>query len=206
MAWLLIATGFVGALVLRFWWNQFSHFLRTPSSVEVSFSPKGDSLDVVVRELMGARKEVLVQANSIPAEPVINALVEAKKRGVEVVVLLDRITEQQLQSSLRNFMDLGLAPLIDASHATAHNRIMIIDRKTIITGSHDFTTAAESENAENLLVIKGHPDLVHAYYKNFESHKTHCRPPQVKPTAGPASATAVPSPFSVPPTTHKKAG
>ena len=44
---------------------------------------------------------------------------------------------------------------IDAKHAIAHNKIMIIDQATIITGSFNNTKAAEEKNAENLLVIKG---------------------------------------------------
>ena len=43
--------------------------------------------------------------------------------------------------------------LIDATHATAHNKVMIVDEQTIITGSFNFTQAAEVRNAENLLIV-----------------------------------------------------
>ena len=48
----------------------------------------------------------------------------------------------------------GIPTFIDAKHAIAHNKIMIIDRETVITGSFNFTKAAEEKNAENLLIIK----------------------------------------------------
>ena len=67
--------------------------------------------------------------------------------------------------------------MIDARHAIAHNKIMIIDRRTIITGSFNFTRQAEHENAENLLVIKGRPDLAHAYVQNFLQHQAHSQKP-----------------------------
>ena len=58
-------------------------------------------------------------------------------------------------------------------HAIAHNKIMIIDQTVIITGSFNFTKAAEKNNAENLLVIKGNPDLVKKYLANFKEHLGH---------------------------------
>jgi len=50
---------------------------------------------------------------------------------------------------------------------------MIIDRQTLITGSFNFTRAAEDKNAENLLVLKGNRPLVDRYIRNFEEHRGH---------------------------------
>ena len=71
-------------------------------------------------------------------------------------------------------MEQGLAPLIDPTHAIAHNKVMIIDGRTLVTGSFNFTHQAEIENAENLLILKGYTDLVIAYRKDFANHKSHC--------------------------------
>jgi phosphatidylserine/phosphatidylglycerophosphate/cardiolipin synthase-like enzyme len=62
---------------------------------------------------------------------------------------------------------------------------MIIDRRFVATGSFNFTHQAENENAENLLLIRGHPDLVKAYRENFQAHKSHSKPAQ-KAQAAPA--------------------
>jgi phosphatidylserine/phosphatidylglycerophosphate/cardiolipin synthase-like enzyme len=50
---------------------------------------------------------------------------------------------------------------------------MIIDRNTLITGSFNFTKAAEEKNAENLLILKGNKPLADRYIENFEVHKGH---------------------------------
>jgi phosphatidylserine/phosphatidylglycerophosphate/cardiolipin synthase-like enzyme len=42
---------------------------------------------------------------------------------------------------------------IDDKHAIAHDKIIIIDREIVITGSCNFTKAAEEKNAENVLII-----------------------------------------------------
>ena len=80
------------------------------------------------------------------------------------------------------------APVIDDHHAIAHNKVMVLDGRTLITGSFNFTHQAEADNAENLLVIKGHSDLISVYRKDFQTHKSHARPPESK--AAPATHTA----------------
>lgn len=180
MTWLLLATGFTGALTLVFYARRIYFWFVTPPSIEVFYSPKGGCTDAVVRELQRARREVLMQAYSFTSKPIADALVAAKKRGVHVEILLDRSNEQETYNEIGPLMEQGVAPLIDAQHAIAHNKIMIIDRGTIITGSFNFTHQAEAENAENLLVIKGHGTLVKAYMGSFGVHKAHSQAPGTK--------------------------
>jgi phosphatidylserine/phosphatidylglycerophosphate/cardiolipin synthase-like enzyme len=124
-----------------------------------------------------------VQAYSFTSEALSRALLDAKKRGVHVDVLLDRSNEQERHSDLHVFLENGLPPLIDGNHAIAHNKVIIIDQKTVVTGSYNFTNQAEHENAENLLILKGHPELVRAYRQSFLAHKAHCKPAQAKAPA-----------------------
>jgi len=63
---------------------------------------------------------------------------------------------------------------IDGSHAIAHNKIMIIDKIKIITGSFNFTKAAEEMNAENLLIISS-KELANLYLDNWQQHKGHSK-------------------------------
>lgn len=53
---------------------------------------------------------------------------------------------------------------------------MLIDGETVVTGSFNFSKAAEEDNAENLLVIGGRPELFRAYQQNFEEHLAHSEP------------------------------
>ena len=58
------------------------------------------------------------------------------------------------------------------AHAIAHNKVMVVDGATVVTGSFNFTKAAEERNAENLLVIKD-KGLARLYMENWELHKGH---------------------------------
>ena len=60
-------------------------------------------------------------------------------------------------------------------HQIAHNKIMIIDGAVVITGSFNFTKAAEAENAENLLVIQD-GELAKKCSKNWQEHLKHLAP------------------------------
>jgi phosphatidylserine/phosphatidylglycerophosphate/cardiolipin synthase-like enzyme len=184
MTWLLLATGFMGALTLVFLARRVHSWFHTPLSVAAYYSPKGGCTDAVVAEIQRAHKEILVQAYSFTSKAIAQALIEAKGRGVHVEILLDRSNEQETYTELGHLLEQGMHPHIDAQHAIAHNKIMIIDARTLITGSFNFTHQAEVENAENLLVIKGHRELLHFYLDNFAAHKAHCQAPAAKSSAG----------------------
>jgi phosphatidylserine/phosphatidylglycerophosphate/cardiolipin synthase-like enzyme len=173
MEWLLIATGFTGALTFVHYLRRLQRWWSPPPGIGVHFSPKGGCTDTVVQELKNARQEILVQAYSFTSDPITFGLIEASKRGVHVEILLDRSNDQDAHSDMHIFLEHGMAPLIDAKHAIAHNKVMIIDRKVVVTGSFNFTNQAEHENAENLVVIRGMPELVNAYRDNFRVHKEH---------------------------------
>src|SRR5207248_5930952 len=120
----------------------------TPFSVAAYHSPKGGCTNAIVYEIQRARREVLVQAYSFTSKPIAEALIAAKGRGVDVEILLDRSNEQEAYTELGHLVQQGLTPQIDAHHAIAHNKIMLIGRKTLVTGSFNFRHQAEVENAE----------------------------------------------------------
>jgi phosphatidylserine/phosphatidylglycerophosphate/cardiolipin synthase-like enzyme len=198
--WIFIGTGFSGALTLHFLYRLLYRSFATPPSIESHFSPKGGVTDVVVKELGHARREILVLAYSFTSQPISKALVDAKMRGVHVEIVLDHSNEQEPYSDLHFFLEQKMTPVIDAHHAIAHNKVMIIDGRTLLTGSFNFTNQAENENAENLLVIKGQPELIKAYRADFHVHKEHARAaePKVAPAVS-AESRGAPQHPKVPP-------
>jgi phosphatidylserine/phosphatidylglycerophosphate/cardiolipin synthase-like enzyme len=189
MDWLLIATGFTGALTLIYLLRTAYHALHAPPSVQAHFSPKGGCTDAIVHEIKHARHEILVLAYSFTSRAIAQALVDAKLRGVHVDIVLDHSNEHEVYSDMHFFLEQGLVPVIDPHHAIAHNKVMVLDNRTLLTGSFNFTQHAETDNAENLLVIKGHPELVRAYKDNFAAHKAHARAAEIKVTPATSSTT-----------------
>jgi phosphatidylserine/phosphatidylglycerophosphate/cardiolipin synthase-like enzyme len=144
----------------------------SPLNWEVYFSPNGGCTDAIIRELDRAKNTVLVQAYTFTSPPIAEAVLNAHKRGVKVDVILDKSQRTDQYSSATFFYNSGIPVKIDAVHVIAHNKIMIIDGETVITGSFNFTKAAEGNNAENLLVIRD-KKLAERYTKNWQEHERH---------------------------------
>jgi phosphatidylserine/phosphatidylglycerophosphate/cardiolipin synthase-like enzyme len=143
-----------------------------PVGVQVFFSPRGGATEAVVSALEQATNTVLVQAYSFTSAPIAQALVQAHRRGLHVQVILDRSQRTERYSEADFLKNSGVPALIDAEHAIAHNKIMIIDDYLVITGSFNFTKAAEENNAENLLLIND-PVLAKEYARNWRAHARH---------------------------------
>ncbi len=142
---------------------------------QVAFSPRGGATELVVKTLSQAQKTIFVQAYSFTSAPIAQALVDAKKRGVQVDVILDKSQRTEHYSEADFIAHAGIPVSIDAAHAIAHNKVMVIDGEVVITGSFNFTKAAEEHNAENLLVIQDKV-LAQKYEENWKQHKSHSQP------------------------------
>jgi phosphatidylserine/phosphatidylglycerophosphate/cardiolipin synthase-like enzyme len=139
---------------------------------EVYFSPNGECTDAIIREINKAQNAILVQAYSFTSAPIAKALLNAHRRGIRVEVILDKSQRTQKYSSATFLFNAGIPTKIDAQHTIAHNKVMIIDGETVITGSFNFTKAAEKSNAENLLIIHD-KELASLYTKNWQEHDKH---------------------------------
>jgi phosphatidylserine/phosphatidylglycerophosphate/cardiolipin synthase-like enzyme len=147
--------------------------IATLPAIEVYFSPHGGCTDAVVREIESARSTILVQAYSFTSSPIAKALVDARKRGVRVQAILDKSELKEGSYSEADFLaHVGVPTLIDAEHAIAHNKVIILDGQVVLTGSFNFTRQAETSNAENLLVIRS-PALARQYTANWQLHAEH---------------------------------
>ena len=146
-----------------------------PQGIQVFFSPHGGATEAAVKALAQATNSVLAQAYSFTSVPLAEALLAAKRRGVSVQVILDRSQGTEKYSEADFLIHNEIPTLIDAKHAIAHNKIIIIDDFVVLTGSFNFTRAAEEKNAENLLIIND-PVLAKSYLENWHFHEQHSEP------------------------------
>jgi len=149
--------------------------ITTTTSWQVFFSPHGGCTEAVIANLASAKKTVLVQAYSFTSAPIAKALIDAKKHGVIVQAILDKSQQTEKYSAATFLCNAGIPTYIDPAHAIAHNKIMVIDDSTVITGSFNFTKAAENNNAENLLILTS-SELAARYTENWRHHLSHSVP------------------------------
>ncbi|MGC1454562.1 MAG: phospholipase D family protein [Nitrospirota bacterium] len=146
------------------------HFIN--ADAQVYFSPHGGCTDAIVKELDKSKSEILVQAYSFTSKEIAKALIDAHKRGIQTQIILDKSNRSGKYSAGDFTAHMGIPTYIDSRHAIAHNKIIIIDRATVITGSFNFTNAAANNNAENLLIIRS-KELAKEYIDNWNEHKKH---------------------------------
>jgi len=147
----------------------------TACGTTVCFTPGGNCTELLVNAIAGAKTSILVQAYSFTSAPIAKALLDAHKRGVRVQVILDKSQRTEKYSSADFLANQGVPTTIDSNHAISHNKVMILDGDTVITGSFNFTKAAQEKNAENLLIIRD-TALAAQYTANWQAHAQHSQP------------------------------
>ena len=138
----------------------------------VAFTPPSGGGQVIVKAIDDSREEVLVQAYGFTHNAIAQALIRAHQRGVEVRVLLDRKSQSSNRYVMEVLSDAQIELRQDGKHAIAHNKVMVIDRAIVITGSFNFTNSASTRNAENFLVLKS-ADLAEKYSQQWQHHWAH---------------------------------
>lgn len=145
-------------------------------TITTAFSPDGQCQNIIVDAINQAQKQILVQAYSFSNKYILKALVEAKQRGIDVRVILDKSNETQKYSGATYVANAGIPTFIDYKPAIAHNKVMIIDHAKVVTGSFNFSAAAQTKNAENVAIIGNAPQLADFYIKDWNWRLSESRP------------------------------
>lgn len=156
------------------------------------FTPEEDCAAVVANEIATAQREVLVEASSFTAPAIAEALVKAKQRGVDVRAVLetrkvylcsrrglsqadDNPQRTEASSGADLLLNNGIPVLVDTAHPVSHNKAIIIDGKTVITGSYSYTKAGQEKNAGNVIVFTD-PAFAAKFVTNWRQHAEHTEP------------------------------
>lgn len=126
----------------------------------------------IISEIAQAKESIHVQIFKFNSKPIALALIEAKKRGLDVAVIIDGKEARNARNRAKMLSESGISTLVDAKHSTMHNKVMIIDRDRVITGSFNYTKKADRKNAENILVLCG-SKLRDRYLENWNRHQEH---------------------------------
>ncbi len=138
----------------------------------VWFSPQGGALDAVITAVENAQETIDLAAFHFSNKRLAKALIQAKDRGIRVRAVLDKENREKANSKAELVSDAGIPVRIDTQHRTAHNKVILIDRKTVVTGSLNFDGHADRENAENTLILTS-GQLTELYRRDFEKHWRH---------------------------------
>ena len=163
-------------LMLSFFGMVQANSFNPNANYQTCFTPQKKAFwttsctDLIVQSIQEAKTQILVQAYSFTSAAILKALVVAKNRGVDVEVILDKSQVSSHYTSARYLANQGVPVWIDNKVAIAHNKVMIIDKTTVIEGSFNFTNAAQNQNAENVNIISD-VGFAEAYFQNWEKRQ-----------------------------------
>ncbi len=173
-----------------------------PPEPTVCFAPPlpggCDPEATVLHAIASARRTLRVQIYTFTSRPVLAALLAAERRGVAVRVIVDAGQFRDDRNDTRAVQRLataGIKVLVDTVPGLMHDKIMIVDEATVLTGSFNYTWSAEHRNAENLIALRD-PAVVAAYLRDWHAHRAAARPlvataaPVPVPVRAPARAMA----------------
>lgn len=152
------------------------------ASVEVAFSPDGGAESLVLKFIGSAKASIRLAAYAFTSPSVVRALLEAKRRGVDVAVVVDH--KNNLQESRTNASREALNLMVNAGIPTRtvsvypihHDKYIVVDGRHVETGSFNFTAAAAKRNSENALVVWNDPTLAARYIEHWQSRWAQGQP------------------------------
>ena len=148
------------------------------AKLRVLFTPGDNIAAVIIQAIRGAKQTIRVHVFSFTNKAIARALQDASQRRIEVTLLADREQfERGAGFLLRDLKQAGVNVMLDSEHASAHNKVMLIDAEganpIVITGSFNFTQAAQKYNAENVVLIYDERSVAKAYQENWQRHWQH---------------------------------
>ena len=150
------------------------------AEIEVYFSPNGGAAHAAAAEITAAKTSIQIEAYSISEEEITAALLAAHAKGIPIQLVVDPGQQAPNYSTADKLKKAGIRTVTDRKHQLFHNKVIIVDETTVITGSMNFTHSGNAKNAENMLIIRD-PTIAAKYSADFRIHYDHSDPYIAKP-------------------------
>ena len=155
----------------------------TSQNPEIYFThPVASNVSGRIVEMINEAKElILVNAYAITDPEIANALLRAQTlRSVPVILILEGRPAIRSYRTPTFFIENSIITLFSQDEGFNNNSYIIIDKKTVITGSYQYTQSSATKNAENLVIFKDNTAVAAKYYLNFITHLSLCEVPEMQ--------------------------
>lgn len=132
-----------------------------------AFAPDDEITATIVERINGAQQRVEMMAFAFTSDPVAEALIAARDRGLAVRGVMESRNARGTGSDFAMVREAGVDLHADGNCYIMHHKVIVIDGRTVITGSFNFTRSAQQQNDENVLIIDD-ASLAARYLEEFE--------------------------------------
>ncbi|KQR76980.1 hypothetical protein ASG35_11905 [Burkholderia sp. Leaf177] len=143
--------------------------------LDSGFSPEGSAEQWVYRAIGSAQHSIRLAAYSFTSREVVRRLINAKRRGVDVAVVVDERSNVEYDRSGRTHAALnalvaaGIPTRALAAYRVVHDKDFVVDGETVETDSCNFNDSAARCNSENAVVIWNCPATAKAFLDHWQS-------------------------------------
>ncbi|MXN73524.1 phospholipase D family protein [Burkholderia sp. 4701] len=148
-----------------------THEAPATQVVESAFSPDAGAEALVLKAIGAARSSIRVAAYSFTSPAVTRALLAAKRRGVNIAIVVDDKGNRakSSQQALNLMINAGIPTRTIDTYAIHHDKYLVIDAEHVETGSFNYSASAATRNSENVLVVWNNPQLATRYLAHWQS-------------------------------------
>ena len=138
-----------------------------PALLECYFFPNQNNERKVVDMFRTCKKTLDLAIFTLTKDSISNAIEEAHKRGVKVRLIADDSCSLMLGSDVRKLAAMGVPTKTDKAKYYMHNKVAIIDKSVLVTGSYNWSRQATNYNQENILFFEN-KDLCEKYTEEYD--------------------------------------
>jgi phosphatidylserine/phosphatidylglycerophosphate/cardiolipin synthase-like enzyme len=135
--------------------------------VEAGFFPEQGGEALLLKAINASRRSIDLAAYSLASARVAKALLDAKRRGVDVRIVVDEKGVKSGIAALNLVANAGIPTRTISRSVMRDDSYMVIDGRTVQTGSFDYSGAAARAGSANVIVIWNNPDLASAYLRHW---------------------------------------
>jgi phosphatidylserine/phosphatidylglycerophosphate/cardiolipin synthase-like enzyme len=145
--------------------NQWAILDGTP--IQVLFSAEDKAVGNLIALVNDAKSSIRFLAFSFTDYPLAQAMIDRAKAGVDLKGVYETFGSNSIGSELKTFLCAGMPVRQDGNGSFLHHKLIIIDNTIVATGSLNYSSSADDENDENVMIIDN-PEIAALYLQEFD--------------------------------------
>jgi len=151
---------------LSLWNNEENKGIFKKEEIEIYFSPENNVEKKIIEEIKKAKSYIYFACFFLTSENIAKALIKQKIKGIEEKGIFENYNISR-NSSFYILNDFGINVRKSNMAGFLHDKLFVIDGKTVITGSYNPTVSAK-KNHETVIILR-EEKIAEIYKKNWKN-------------------------------------
>jgi phosphatidylserine/phosphatidylglycerophosphate/cardiolipin synthase-like enzyme len=155
-------------LVMK-WMKDVNSLLQSAAAQQsrAFFSPGDDCRNAIVQQMNFSLRELKICVFTISDDAITRAILNAHRKGVAIRIITDNDKSFDHGSDIAQLARQGIPVKMDVTKNHMHHKFLVSDKKSLITGSYNWTLSAARYNHENILLTR-EAGVIDAFSRGFD--------------------------------------